>query len=117
LLQVDRRRFSDGCTALYSASAKGHIGIVRCLLEAGADFKLTCAETDVSPLMIAAYHSRLEVVQELLEVGADPNIGSTDGATAIFYAAQKGHLEVIRILLDGTHFTLHLTHSIWLWNS
>ena len=46
-------------------------------------------------LHIAADSSNLEVLRLLLEAGADKDATITDGTTASFVAACRGHLEVL----------------------
>ena len=40
----------------------------------------------------------MEVVRELLALGAAVNAAADDGATPLFIASQEGHLEVVREL-------------------
>jgi len=42
----------------------------------------------------------VEVVQYLVEHGADVNASEDDGATAVYIASQNGHLEVVRYLVE-----------------
>ena len=45
----------------------------------------------------AARKGHVEVVQFLVESGADKDQGTTDGATPLFIAAQEGRIEVVPI--------------------
>ena len=45
-------------------------------------------------------HSRFEVARLLLEKGADVRTKGSQGFTALFAAAQNGHVNVVRLLLD-----------------
>eukprot|EP00439_Symbiodinium_sp_Y106_P069844 s742_g12.t1 len=49
--------------------------------------------------MQAADSNRPEIVQLLLEAGAQVN--SADGWTALMYASSKGHAHVTQLLLEG----------------
>jgi uncharacterized protein len=53
---------------------------------------------DESPLMLASLKGLLPVVVKLIERGADVN---KPGWTPLHYAATKGHLEVINVLLEN----------------
>ena len=44
---------------------------------------------------------KLEVARLLLESGADKDLASNDGATALIMACYNGHLEVVRLLLES----------------
>jgi ankyrin repeat protein len=37
----------------------------------------------------------------LLEAGAEANLGTIDGCTALYVAAEHGHLEVVQALLEA----------------
>jgi hypothetical protein len=52
---------------------------------------------DETPLMLAVIQGEVEVARELIEKGADVN---KTGWTPLHYAASKGHLELIHLLLD-----------------
>ncbi len=88
-------------TPLMEASMEGHHLIVKLLIEEGANVN---AETNVSgtALMFASIKGHVDIVKQLLEKGADPSIsidGTKDaGMTALDYACQKEHSEVIRLL-------------------
>jgi hypothetical protein len=78
------------------------------LLAAGADpnasvpRRLPSGEAAVvqsTALRVAAWHGRLEVVQLLLDAGADPSLASSNGFTPLMAAAMYGHLDVLRLLL------------------
>ena len=51
-------------------------------------------------LHCAAYGGHLNVVEFLLERGADPNVQGDDGWTPLHYAVSRYHVDVARVLLD-----------------
>ncbi|KAJ5936943.1 hypothetical protein N7466_003393 [Penicillium verhagenii] len=53
-----------------------------------------------TPLSLAARRVHLEVVQLLLDRGADPNSADEHGQTLVFRAAEYGRLTVVQLLLD-----------------
>ncbi|KAJ3042558.1 hypothetical protein HDV00_007092 [Rhizophlyctis rosea] len=53
----------------------------------------------ITPLCLAAYLGKSEMVQTLLEGGANSNAQDVNGATALMYAARDGHVDVVNILL------------------
>jgi ankyrin repeat protein len=56
-----------------------------------------------TPLYLAAYKGRKEVVRVLLDAGADTDQASTidHGATPLFASAQNGNVEVVRALVEA----------------
>ncbi|GMH37666.1 hypothetical protein BSKO_05539 [Bryopsis sp. KO-2023] len=52
-------------------------------------------------LWSAAYRGLTDVVQTLIERGADINLENQKGTTPLFVAAQTGHTEVVEILLEA----------------
>ena len=49
----------------------------------------------------AAFHGRVSSVRKLLELGADPGARDRDGFTPKHLAAQRGHLDVVKALIDA----------------
>src|SRR5262249_12533149 len=72
------------------AALKGHLAIVKALIEAGAtgDARQGGGET---ALGLAAAAGHLDVVRLLVEDGADPNVHDADGQTALFQALDHRH--------------------------
>lgn len=62
-------------TALMLASVSGHMGTIRALIDAGADFdpEPSIAKCQVTPLMIAAHHGNDAVVRLYLDKGVSAN--------------------------------------------
>lgn len=50
--------------------------------------------------MLAVSHGRQDMVQMLLEAGADINIQDEDGSTALMCAAEHGHIEIVKHFLS-----------------
>ena len=47
----------------------------------------------------AALDGDIDEVQRQLDAGVDPNLKSSKGATPLFYAVYKGHLEIVELLI------------------
>lgn len=49
--------------------------------------------------MLAVSHGNLDMVQMLLDAGADINIQDEDGSTALMCAAEHGRIDIVKLLL------------------
>lgn len=99
-----RQKLSD---LLYEAILKGDTDRVRSLIDDGADIAALDPDT-WPPLVQAASEGNLEVTQLLLEKGADPLVGASDGKLAHHLAAKYGHQEVFELLIHQDLATINL---------
>lgn len=85
--------------ALEWASLRGHLPLVRLLLASGVDVNIS--QNGRTALYRAIRYNFEEVVQVLLENGADPLIGgpATVGMTALHWAAFFGNEGIVKMLL------------------
>lgn len=90
--------------ALLIAASGGHSRIVKLLVEAGATTK-GIVESKMSPLMIASKFGRFQTVQFLVDCDVTSiEARDTKGFTALLYAAQQGHYEIVyRLIEKGAH--------------
>ena len=72
-----------GTFALHVAAESGQAGAARLLLEYGADVALRDLENDASALGWAAFHGRPDVVEVLLNAGAEPSQRNKHGLTPL----------------------------------
>jgi ankyrin repeat protein len=84
-------------TPLVSAAAANQSEAVRLLLDRGADINKKLKRGPTA-LMIASFHGDIEMVKLLLSNGADVN-ADCDGDTALRWAKQKGHPDVVNLLI------------------
>ena len=92
---------NTGFSALSAASHKGHTDVVNVLLEYGA--QIEARDNDGrTPLWLAALKGQTDVVRTLVSAGADVNTQrNDDGISALGFASQKGHIDVVQILLHN----------------
>jgi len=77
-----------GGNALCLAIALNSIGIVRVLLEAGADTEVGLGVLDKTVLMVACEYNKISIAKVLVEFEANPNSATTNGDTPLHFAAQ-----------------------------
>ncbi|CAE7256641.1 kidins220b, partial [Symbiodinium microadriaticum] len=94
---ADKDLLRSGCTPLARASAKGHLEIVRFLVQARSDQNLRDGSGQ-GPLMHACAHGHLATVEFLLQRRAAPNLRGSSH-TPLSLAAEKGNAELARLLL------------------
>lgn len=114
---VNKREKIYGKTALHIATLEGHESIVRLLLERGA--KVNYKDYEGRTALIWAARSAplgeelVDVFQLLLAKGAD--LGACDaayGATVLHWAASKGRVETVKLLLDnGANVSARTLHQ------
>ena len=97
----------DGINALVYASTYNNEEMVKFLLEKGADANTVCEieneHTDIAstPLMNAAYRGNTNIINMLLENGADINYTTDFGMTALMMAASFNQFEAAKVLLEN----------------
>ncbi len=84
--------------ALESAAQNGHGSMVSLLIKNGALIN-TCGSRGTA-LQHASYHGNADMVTELLDHGADPDIGHCFYGSSLQAAAEKGHHHIVQLLLD-----------------
>ncbi|QKX59877.1 uncharacterized protein TRUGW13939_07019 [Talaromyces rugulosus] len=89
----------NNTTPLHHATAGGNIGIVRILLQNGANPDARGGDLNASPLCIAAHIRSYPIVKLLIENGADVNVADNGGLFPLHHAAHNGHMEMVSLLL------------------
>lgn len=111
--------FPKGCGSnVPVGSTATRMEIVKLLLNHGAAPSLLRGNKEKSlPLNRASKSGFREIVQLLLENGANVNGMDSRGTTALDEAALEGHTEIVRLLLDNgaeiNHGTRHGSALIW----
>ena len=91
-------RDPNGLTGLHVASREKSLNVASALLGWGKINVELRTSTDESPLMFAALNGLLDLSKVLIAKGADVN---KTGWTPLHYAATRGHLAVMTLLLDN----------------
>jgi uncharacterized protein len=90
-----------GETALMTAARVGSLASVKALLVRGAIVDAKDDRRGQTPLMWAAAEGHADVVQVLVEVGADIHARLASGFTPLLFAVREGRTEVVRVLLKA----------------
>jgi len=91
-----------GCeTALMTAARVGTLASVKALLARGARVDAKDERRGQTALMWAAAEGHADVVQMLIEVGADFNARLSSGFTPLLFAIREGRLDAVRVLLKA----------------
>lgn len=78
---------------MHWAAISGNLKLVTYLLEMDSDIEAQ-DDTDTTPIILASSSGRLEVVKLLIQHKANVNHKTTQGHSALQYAASKGHTDV-----------------------
>ncbi|MCL4380293.1 ankyrin repeat domain-containing protein [Candidatus Dependentiae bacterium] len=88
--------------AVMTAAANGYLAVVRYLVEQGANVHAKDDRDHLpdAPLLLAVINGHIDVVQYLLALSGNqrPDI-HVDDDRALFWAARKGHLNIVRLLM------------------
>ena len=90
-----------GLTSLQIACARGHLDVVRLLLERGANIEAAGGSNGQTALILASLEGRLNIVKELLDRGA--NIEAAEnmyGWNSLMLASSRGYPIVVKELVD-----------------
>ena len=88
-----------GISALEWAASKGHLAVVKALLNAHADVDGAYNSMRYTPLMRAANFGFQDVATLLIAKGANVNAQTIDGETPLDYAIDNNHLNVVALLV------------------
>lgn len=95
-------RDNDNITALYYATKTKKIttDVINYLAAAGADMNATQDKYRWTALHVAASKNYTETAEQLLKLGADPDVRDVDGDTALHLAANEGQYGMAEALLS-----------------
>ena len=122
-----------GLSAIHLAAREGHGEVVETLIEGGVDINLPSAADGSTPMLVAAINGYFDLVDRLLDLGANPTLASEAGATPLYavlnmywapkarhpqplaYEQQEIHyLDLMRRLLEaGADVNARLNRTLW----
>ena len=104
---VDR----DEASAILRAARGGHMAVVDALIAAGVDINQQ-DQTCFNPFILGCITNNLELVKKMVEAGTDVRVLTRFGGNGLTPAAEKGHVEVVRYLVENTRVNINLTNTL-----
>ncbi|UNE35900.1 ankyrin repeat domain-containing protein [Vermiphilus pyriformis] len=81
--------------------AKCNDNTVRFLISMGADINQRCSPVGDTALIKAVKLSDKKMVDLLIKLNADVNVGDNNDCTPLMYAAQEGKIDIAQLLIDA----------------
>jgi hypothetical protein len=94
-------RNKAGVPLLNLCARKGNPEILKLLIQAGAQLNLQADDRGTSALSESVMSKQYDMVNELIKAGADLNVKSKDGQTALVVAAGSSDEKMVEILLKA----------------
>jgi len=99
---------AEHMTPLHLAAHRGHFGLAKLLIGAGADVSAVSRTYGETPLHLAVTGANIEVVRLLVENGADVHSTTRHGGeTSLHLAASKGLSNVVVYLLERCDMSIY----------
>ncbi|OVA12182.1 Ankyrin repeat [Macleaya cordata] len=100
-LQIVKIRSKLDMNAFHVAAKRGHLGIVKELLNMWPELCSSCDSSNTSPLYTAAVQDQLDVVNAILDADEScARIVRKNGKTSLHTAARYGLSRIVKALLD-----------------
>lgn len=85
----------------FKSAAGANLEQLEALLEKeGADINIKSHPCGLTALMIGARAGHIEVVEILIDAGADIDLQNQRGRTALMFASSRGHLDILKLLVS-----------------
>ncbi len=97
--------------AILTAAINKHYKAVQFLIDAGADINQQ-DETNLNPFLWSCMNNDLELLRIMIKAKPNLNALSRMGGIGITPAAEKGHLEVVKELLETTDISTNHTNNL-----
>lgn len=89
----------DWNLVLLKAASDGELSILNEAIRKKGNLEATQGENEVTPLMLATINNHNAILSALISAGANVDARDAEGRVALMYAAQKGFIDIVQILL------------------
>lgn len=101
----------QGRTAIVNASLNKHYECVSFLISAGADINKQ-DQTCFNPFLLSCLNNDLTLLRIILPANPDLDLLTRFGGVGITPASEKGHVEIVRELLEKTEINVNHTNFV-----
>uniref|UniRef100_A0A1X7TW47 Uncharacterized protein n=1 Tax=Amphimedon queenslandica TaxID=400682 RepID=A0A1X7TW47_AMPQE len=103
--QLDLCAVNDaGMVPIHIACSKGRLNLVQYIIEhLPSSLEISHSKHGHTPFLIAVYCNQLEVIKYLIRKKCNLSATSSKGSGAIHISAEKGHLNVLKFLIDNSY--------------
>ncbi|OBX02397.1 ankyrin [Gallibacterium genomosp. 3] len=98
-------------TPILVAAQNRQYEAIRLLAEYGADINLQDNKC-FNPFIYGCIHNDLSLVKLMVELGCDLTCLTRFGGNGLTPAAEKGHEDIVRFLLENTDINVNLTNTV-----
>jgi len=98
-------------SAILRAARGGHLEAVADLIRRGVDVDAQ-DQTCLNPFLYGCISGSVPLVRMMVEAGADLTRRTRFGGNGLTPAAEKGHVEVVRYLLENTRINVNHTNAL-----
>jgi hypothetical protein len=108
-----------GRSAVLAVTMHNNISALQTLIKLGADVDfydpaLSSSVIDPTAFLYAGAHGLNTALEHLIKAGAKPHIFNYYGGTALIPAAEKGHIETVKLLLEKSNVDVnHVNRLGW----
>ncbi|MEY0598436.1 ankyrin repeat domain-containing protein [Providencia alcalifaciens] len=101
----------QGCTAIVNASLNKHYECVSFLISAGADINKQ-DQTCFNPFLLSCLNDDLTLLRLVLPAKPNLDLLTRFGGVGITPASEKGHVDIVRELLEKTDINVNHTNFV-----
>lgn len=110
-INVNYKSF-DNWTPIHFAALHGNLFALQILIGIPQIFINSLTNFKLSALHVAAKNNKIDAVRMLIKAGIQLNYQDQDGNTALHYAAQLGHKDILTFLLAQPKININMKNNL-----